>query len=141
MGNDKKNISIDTKVKQKIATDTKLALALIVVSSVLVLGLLAKAISYEFYILSQKEYTEILSSNVIGYVRDAETGEPIVGVEISFDEYVTKSDEKGFYKLALPREGKYRVRVSGDTVGYYNQIRDQLPIASLPYVHHIYLRK
>lgn len=141
MNKDKKNVKVETRVKQKIATATKFALVVVVVSSVLVLGWLAKVISYEFYILTQQEYTEILASNVIGYVRDAETKEPVVGVEIAFNGLSTETNEAGYYKLELPGPGRYKVTVSGESAGYYNQQKSQLPIASLPYVHHIYLKR
>lgn len=141
MNKEVKKTFIETKVTQKIATATKLALVMVVASSVLLLSFLAKVISYEFYILSQKSYQSILSSNVVGYVRDANTEETLSGIEISFNELKTVSDDTGYYKLSLPSIGKYEVRVSGESVGYYNKTRDFLPVGSLPYVHNIYLKK
>lgn len=141
MTKDKKKIVIKSKVTQKIAVATKLILIIIVASSVLLLSFLAKVISYEFYILTQKNYESILSSNVIGYVRDIETEEAIADIEISFNEFSAVSAEDGYYKLTLPSIGKYEVKISGESLGYFNQDRDFLPIGSLPYVYNIYLKK
>lgn len=137
----KKIISTETKVLQKVTTTTKAALLIVVASCVMVLGFLAKVIAYEFYILTQEDYQEILSSNVIGYVRDADTNEPIAGVEVSFDDFFTTSDETGYYKIALPKTGQYELKIDGEPQGYYSQEDAQFSVLSLPHVHHIYLSK
>lgn len=141
---DKKNVkkvNIETKVGQKIATATKAGLFVVVASSVLLLNFLAKLISYEFYLLIQKDAPNILSSNVVGYVRDINSLEPLSGVEISFDDYKAISNNEGYYILQLPGPGEYQVSVDGESIGAYQQVKDYLPVISLPYVHNIYLAK
>jgi hypothetical protein len=53
---------------------------------------------------------------ITGYVKD-DTGSPVVGVEVTGDDYVddvypSKTDANGYYSVEIKAEGNYRVSVS-----------------------------
>ena len=64
----------------------------------------------------------VKGQSISGYIKDSENGSPLSGVNITIDDKGTVTDANGYYKLDIPKQGKYKIAFS--CIGYIKQIKE-----------------